>query len=104
MEGCKTVATPLDSNKALMKEDDTPKTNNSQFRSFIRSLLYLTATRLDIIYATSLLSRFIQSPSQVHYGAAKCVLRYLQGTKNYDIWYESTLDSRLTGCTDNDWA
>ena len=77
MEGYKIVATPLDRNKELRKEDGTSKADNSQFQSLIGSLLYLTATRPGIMYSTSLLSRFIQSPSQVHYGAAKRVFRYL---------------------------
>lgn len=56
------------------------------------------------MFASSLLSRFMQNPGQVHYGAAKRVLRYLQGTKSYGIWYDSTLDLRLVGYTDSDWA
>ncbi|KAM6542405.1 hypothetical protein CsatB_006852 [Cannabis sativa] len=74
MEGCKTVSTPLDNNKALKKEDGSPKADESKFRSLIGSLLYLTATRPDIMYAVSLLSRFMLDPSQVHYGAAKRIL------------------------------
>ncbi|XP_022863820.1 uncharacterized protein LOC111383870 [Olea europaea var. sylvestris] len=49
MEGCKTVATPLDNNKSLRKEDGTPKADGSQFQSLIGSLLYLRATRPDMI-------------------------------------------------------
>ncbi|XP_019055114.1 PREDICTED: uncharacterized protein LOC109115476 [Nelumbo nucifera] len=70
----------------------------------IGSLLYLTATRPDIMYAVSLLSRFMQNPSQVYHGAAKRILRYLQGTKSYGIWYRVTHDSKLIGYTDSDWA
>ncbi|XP_019052048.1 PREDICTED: uncharacterized protein LOC109114200 [Nelumbo nucifera] len=103
MEGCKTVSTPLDNNKVFKKEG-SPKADESQFRSLIGSLLYLKATRPDIMYAVNLLSRFMQSPSQVHYGTAKRVLRYLQGTKNYGIWYGITHDSKLIGYTDSDWA
>ncbi|KAL0384142.1 UNVERIFIED_CONTAM: Retrovirus-related Pol polyprotein from transposon RE1 [Sesamum radiatum] len=45
-----------------------------------------------------------KSPSQVHYGAAKRILRYLQGTKDFGIWYKSTNDAKLVGYTDSDWA
>ncbi|XP_022841877.1 uncharacterized protein LOC111365551 [Olea europaea var. sylvestris] len=85
MEGCKTVATPLGSNKSLRIEDGTPKADSSQFQSLIGSLLYLTVTRPDII-------------------SAKRILRYLQGTKDYGIRYQSTPNSRLLGYTDSDWA
>ncbi|XP_062099940.1 uncharacterized mitochondrial protein AtMg00810-like [Humulus lupulus] len=87
MEGCKTVLTPVDNNKPLKKEDGSPKADESKCRSLIGSLLYLTATRPGIMYVVSLLSRFMHGPSEVHYGASKRVLRYLQGTKNYGIWY-----------------
>ncbi|KAK4387925.1 Retrovirus-related Pol polyprotein from transposon RE2 [Sesamum angolense] len=80
MESCKTVTTPLVTGEKYQKEDGSQKVDGSMYRSLIGSLLYLTATRPDIMFATSLLSRFMQSPSQVHYGAAKRILRYLRGS------------------------
>ncbi|KAK4411578.1 Retrovirus-related Pol polyprotein from transposon RE1 [Sesamum angolense] len=71
MESCKTVTTPLVTGKKYQKEDGSQKVDGSMYRSLIGSLLYLTATRPNIMFATSLLSRFMQSPSQVHYAAAK---------------------------------
>ncbi|KAL5573976.1 hypothetical protein UlMin_023573 [Ulmus minor] len=70
MEGCKTVVIPLESNKALKKVGSL-KADQTKFRSLIGSLLYLTTTRPDIMYTTCLLSRFMQIPTQEHYGAAK---------------------------------
>ncbi|KAK0597781.1 hypothetical protein LWI29_028530 [Acer saccharum] len=104
MSECKPVATPLVTNEKFRKEDGSNKADVSIYRSLIGSLLYLTATRPDIMYATSLLSRFMQNPTQVHYGAAKQILRYLQGTKDYGIWFKPTDKSILIGYTDSDWA
>jgi len=73
MFGCKSVATPLVANEKWMKEDGEKKVNASLYRSLVGSLLYLTATRPDIMFAASFLSRFMQSPSQIHFGAAKRV-------------------------------
>ena len=75
--GCKCVETPLVVNERFMKEDGAKKVDETLYRSLVGNLLYLTATRPDIMFATSLLSRFMNSPSQIHYGAAKRVLRFL---------------------------
>ncbi|KAL0301339.1 UNVERIFIED_CONTAM: Retrovirus-related Pol polyprotein from transposon RE2 [Sesamum radiatum] len=104
MESCKIVTTPLVTGEKYQKEDGSQKVDGSIYRSLIGSLLYLTATRPDIMFATSLLSRFMQSSSQVHYAAAKRILRYLRGTKDFGIWYKSTNDAKLVGYTDSDWA
>ena len=66
MYGCKTFATPLVTNEKLKMEDGSKKMDASQYQSLIGSLLYLAVTRPDIMHATSLLSRFMQSPTQVH--------------------------------------
>jgi hypothetical protein len=50
-------------------------------------LLYLTATRPGVMFAASLLSRFMHSPSHFHFAATKRVLRYIQGTTCYGIRY-----------------
>ncbi|CAA0807146.1 cysteine-rich RLK (RECEPTOR-like protein kinase) 8 [Striga hermonthica] len=57
MDGYKPVATPMVANEKFSKDDDTPNADTSIYRSLIGSLLYLTTTRPDIMYATSLLSR-----------------------------------------------
>ena len=56
------------------------------------------------MFAASLLSRFMQEPSQVHFGAAKRVLRYLQGIMNYGIMYKFGGDLNLIGYSESDCA
>jgi len=104
MMDCRSVAIPLAANEKFRKDDGEKKANSSLYRSLIGSLLYLTSTRPDIMFAASLLSRFMQEPSQVHFGAAKRVLRYLQGTMDYGIMYKFGGDLNLIGYSDSDWA
>ncbi|XP_059663652.1 secreted RxLR effector protein 161-like [Cornus florida] len=104
MLNCKSVCTPLVVNEKLMKEDGSKEADSSLYRSLVGSLLYLTASRPDIMYATSLLSRFMHNPSQIHVGAAKRVLRYRQGTLDFGILYEKNVDAKLFGFCDSDWA
>ena len=83
MMDCRYVAIPLVANEKFRKDDGEKKANSSLYRSLIGSLLYLTSTRSDIMFASNLLSIFMQETSQVHYRATKRVLRYLQGTIDY---------------------
>ena len=56
------------------------------------------------MFAASLLSIFMQEPSQVHFGAAKSVLRYLQGTMDYGIMYKFCWYLNLIDYSDSDLA
>ncbi|XP_068309856.1 secreted RxLR effector protein 161-like [Pyrus communis] len=80
MAGCKPVATPLVVNEKFQREDGSGDADESMYRNLVGSLLYLAATRPDIMYDASLLSRFMHKPSRIHYGAAKRILRYIQGS------------------------
>ncbi|KAL5726897.1 hypothetical protein ACHQM5_000142 [Ranunculus cassubicifolius] len=104
MANCKSIATPLALNEKLQLNDGAPKADAKVYRSLVGSLLYLTNTRPDIEYSVSLLSRFMQEPSNLHFAAAKRILRYLQGTKNYSLKYAKEEDNKLAGFTDSDWA
>lgn len=55
------------------------------------------------MFSTSLLSRFMQSPSLTHFGVGKRVLRYLKGTFDLGIWYHKS-SGKLEGFVDSDWA
>ncbi|KAM1485555.1 hypothetical protein TB1_036396 [Malus domestica] len=104
LKGCKPVSTPLIANEKLKKEDGSEPADASLYKSIVGSLLYLTATRLDLMFSASLLSRFMQNPSKIHMGTAKRVLRYVQGTLDYGIKYEMGKSSILIGFCDSDWG
>lgn len=104
MSGCKPMATPLVVNEKLTKEDGEKRVEGLLYRRLVGNLLYLTVTRLDIMYAASLLSRFMNNSSQKHLGAAKRVLRYIRGTTNYGIKYCKDSTVKLFGFCDSDWG
>ena len=104
MIGCNPVATPLVVNEKFQKEDGSGEADATLYRSLVGSLLYLTATRPDIMFATSLLSRFMHKPTRIHYGAAKRILRYIQGTIKFGIMYERNVEPKLFGFCDSDWG
>lgn len=88
----------------LLKEDGSKKVDERMFRSLIGSLLYLTASRPDIMFAVSLLSRFMHCPSEIHFQAAKRILRYVKETVDYGIHYTAKCPVKLLGFSDSDWA
>ncbi|GKV17137.1 hypothetical protein SLEP1_g27679 [Rubroshorea leprosula] len=104
MESCKPVATPLVQYEKLSKDDRETKVDSSYYRSLIGSLLYLTATRPNLMFAASYLSRFMSAPSKLHLVAAKRVLRYIKGTYELGLWFNSNQQGRLQGYADSDWA
>lgn len=66
--------------------------------------MYLTATRPDIMFVVSLLSRYMDRPTELHLQAAKRVLRYLKGTSDFGILYRKGGDEKLVTSTDSDNA
>ena len=63
MENCKPVATPLEKGLKLSKHDATKKFDGTLYRQWLGNLIYVCSTRLDIAYATRLLSHFMHCPT-----------------------------------------
>lgn len=89
MFGCNPIYTPLVVNEKLKKEDGGKKVDGGNYRGLVGNLFYLTSTRPDIIFAVSLLSRFMNYPSHIRLGLAKKASRYIQCTLDYAIKYDS---------------
>ncbi|CAL2246345.1 unnamed protein product [Prunus armeniaca] len=104
LKDCKSVVTPLVANERLCKKDGSEATNESEYRQIVGGLLYLTATRPDIMFASSLLARFMHNPTRKHMGTAKRVLRYIQGTLDFGIEFIKGKTATLIGYCYSDWA
>ncbi|CAL9001225.1 unnamed protein product [Prunus brigantina] len=71
LKDCKSVATPLVVNEKLSKVYGSDLADETLYRQMVGSLLYVTATRLNIMFAASLLARFMHNPTKKHMGTAK---------------------------------
>ncbi|KAJ9560607.1 hypothetical protein OSB04_005767 [Centaurea solstitialis] len=72
------------------------------YRGMIGSLMYLTASRPDIMFSTCLCARYQSKPKESHLKAVKRIFRYLKGTVNLGLWYPKGSGYELTGYTDAD--
>ncbi|XP_070010760.1 secreted RxLR effector protein 161-like [Nicotiana sylvestris] len=77
--------------------------NQTMYRGIIVSLLYLTASRPNIVFSVGLCARFQSNPIESHLKAAKRILRYLKGTKDLVLYYLSGDSLNLIGYTDADY-
>jgi hypothetical protein len=75
------------------------------YRELVGSLMYANvATRADIAHAVGIVSQFCQNPGELHWLAAKRILRYLIGTKSFALVLGGTSPIRLSGYTDSNYA
>ena len=75
------------------------------YASVVGSLMYAqVCTRPDIAYIAGMLGRYQSNPGLDHWKAAKKVLRYLQGTKDYKLTYRRTDNLEVVGYSDSDFA
>jgi len=80
MEACKAAAMPMSTNCYLGVDEAGPEVDQTKYRGLIGSLLYLTASRLDIMFLVCLCARFQSCPKESHLKVAKRILKYLKGT------------------------
>ncbi|XP_070022796.1 uncharacterized mitochondrial protein AtMg00810-like [Nicotiana sylvestris] len=71
-----------------MDETGSP-VNQTMYRGIIGSLLYLSASRPDIVFTMRLCARFQSNTKESHLKAAKRILRYLKGTHDLVLYYSS---------------
>ncbi|GKA14654.1 retrovirus-related pol polyprotein from transposon TNT 1-94 [Tanacetum coccineum] len=78
--------------------------DQTRFRGMVGSLIYLTASRPDLVFAVCMCARYQAKPIKKHFEAIKRVFRYLKGTINMGLWYPKDNDMSLTAYADADHA
>ncbi|GJS76198.1 retrovirus-related pol polyprotein from transposon TNT 1-94 [Tanacetum coccineum] len=78
--------------------------DQTRFRGMVGSLMYLTASRPDLVFAVCMCARYQAKPTKKHFEAIKRVFRYLKGTINMGLWYPKDNAMSLTAYADADHA
>jgi hypothetical protein len=104
MTEMKGVATPVVTKCHLALDPNGKEVDQKVYRSMIGSLLYLCASRPDIVLSVGVCARYQASPKESHMMALKRIFRYLVDTPRYGIWYPKGSSFILNGYTDADWA
>ncbi|XP_071699370.1 secreted RxLR effector protein 161-like [Rutidosis leptorrhynchoides] len=81
------MATPMATNAKLTLKGEGDSFDNTKYRGMIGSLLYLMASRPDIMFSVCLCARFQENPKMSHVEAVKQIFRYLKGTMHIGLWY-----------------
>ncbi|GJX65472.1 putative ribonuclease H-like domain-containing protein [Tanacetum coccineum] len=100
----KSASTPVDLEKPLVKDGDADDVDVHLYRSMIGSLMYLTASRPDIMFAVCACARFHVTPKTSHILVVKRIFRYMKGKPTLGLWYSRDSPFELVAYTDSDYA
>ncbi|GKC75203.1 uncharacterized mitochondrial protein-like protein, partial [Tanacetum coccineum] len=100
----KTASTPMETQKILLKDEDGEEVDVHLYRSMIRSLMYLTSSRPDIMFVVCACARYQVNPKVSHLQAVKRIFKYLKGQHKLGLWYPKDSPFDLEAYTDSDYA
>ena len=100
MSDSKVISTPMGTNGNVDSDASENMVDQKLYRSMIRSLLYMTASRPDVMFSICMCARFQASPRKSHLKATKRILRYLKHTQHVGLWYPKGVRFELIGYTD----
>ncbi|GJS06098.1 retrovirus-related pol polyprotein from transposon TNT 1-94 [Tanacetum coccineum] len=104
MDSCDPVDTPMVDRLKLDEDPLGIPVDQTRFCSMVGSLMYLTASRPDLVFVVCMCARYQASPTKKHLEALKRVFRYLRGTINWGLWYPKDTAMALTAYADADHA
>jgi hypothetical protein len=104
LTNAKAYGTPMSPSTKLDKDEKGKPVDVKLYRGMIGSLLYLTASRPDIMFSVCLCARFQSCPKESYLIAVKRIFRYLLGTIDLGLWYPKSNSFDLISYTDADFA
>jgi hypothetical protein len=104
LQDAKPMSTPMGTNDQLGIDASGNMVDQKQYRSMIGSLLYVTASRPDMMFSVCKCVRYQASPRESHLKATKRILRYLKGTHNVGLWYPKGSNFEFIRYLDSDYG
>nr|GEX08104.1 hypothetical protein [Tanacetum cinerariifolium] len=98
------ASTPIDTEKPLLKDPNGEDVDVHTYISMIGSLMYLTLSRPDIMFAVCACARFQVTPKASHLHAVTRIFRYLKGKPHLGLWYPKDSPFDLVAYSDSDYA
>jgi hypothetical protein len=100
MKNDKPIKTPMGTNGHLDLDTGGKSVDQKVYRSMIGSLLYLCASRPNIMLSACMCARFQANPKEIHLRAVKRINRYLVYTPKFGLWYPKGSTFDLIGYSD----
>ncbi|GKE01651.1 retrovirus-related pol polyprotein from transposon TNT 1-94 [Tanacetum coccineum] len=104
LEDSKPTKIPMSTEIKLTKDDEADSVDSSKYQGMIGSLLYLTASRTDIMFSVCLCARFQENLKTTHLEAVKHIFRYIRGTSHLGLWYPKGTEIETIVYVDSDHA
>ncbi|GJW01489.1 retrovirus-related pol polyprotein from transposon TNT 1-94 [Tanacetum coccineum] len=104
LEESKPMKNPMFFDTKLTKDEECESVDSTKHRGMIDSLLYLTASRPDIMFSICLCARFQEAAKTSHLEAIKRIFRYIKGTTHLGLWYPKGTDIETVVYADSDHA
>jgi hypothetical protein len=104
MDKTKPIKTSMGTNGHLNLNMGGTLVDQKVYHSMIGSLLYICASRADIMLSVCICARFQATPKECHLRVVKRIMRYLVLTPNLDLWYPKGSHFDLIGYSDTDYT
>ncbi|RVX20036.1 Retrovirus-related Pol polyprotein from transposon RE2 [Vitis vinifera] len=104
MLGCKPAETPMDTTVKLEESDGSAPVDKGRYQRLVGKLIYLSHTRPDIGFSVSVVSQFMNNPTEKHMTAVIRILRYLKMTPGKGLFFQRTTKKEIEIFSDADWA
>jgi hypothetical protein len=104
LDGKSHARTPMSTSVKISSDLAGKPVDPNLYRSMIGNLLYLTASRPDIAFSVEVYAQFRANPKESHLTTINHIIRYVNDTLLYGIWYSREINLVVAGYFDADWV